>query len=308
MRFIINIFRNRNFVLILALVLGLSIGDLAQYIKDYTFYILAVVLSFSTSGIVFSEIKSKQDVIKSVVLGVLLNYVVFGLILFTSAYYLSISEEIYWGFVVIMATPPGVAIIPFSYMLKGNIQRATIATLAGFIASVFLAPLIIKFLTNNDQVEGWPLFWNIFKVIIIPIVISRFLLLKPVKNITIKIRGQVVNWGFALIIFTAVGINREVFLSDIDILLNVSLIFFIAIFVLGQVYDFISSKLKINFSERITQNLILTLKSSGFAVVISMSHFGGDATIPSAMLSIFVLLYLLFLSFKQWAADRKKLK
>ncbi len=306
MNIIKKIISNRNFVLILALFSGLTIGDLAHYIKDYTFYILALVLSFSTSGIVLSEIKSKKDVGKSILLGILLNYVIFGLVLFISSYYLSINDAVYKGFVVIIATPPGVAIIPFSYLLKGNIQRATMATLAGFIASVFLAPFIIKTLTNNDQLSAWKLFMDTFKIVIIPIIISRFLLMKPIKEITVKIRGKIVNWGFALIIFTAVGINRNVFLGDISILLNVSLILFISIFILGQLYDIISQKMGINDSERITQNLILTLKSSGFSVVIAMSLFGGDASIPPAVLSVFVLLYLLFLSFKQWFQNRAK--
>ncbi len=301
-----KIVTNRNFVLILALVSGLTIGDVAHYIKDYTFYILAVVLSFSTSGIVLSEIASKKEVGKSILLGILLNYVIFGLVLFVLSHYFSINEAIYKGFVVIIATPPGVAIIPFSYMLKGNIQRATMATLAGFLASVFLAPFIIKFLTNNDQLSAWKLFLDTFKVVIIPIIISRFLLLKPIKNFTVKSRGKIVNWGFALIIFTAVGINRMVFLSNIDILMNVSLILFVAIFVLGQLYDFLAHKLGMSSDERITQNLILTLKSSGFSVVIAMTLFGGDASIPPAVLSVFVLLYLLFLSFKQWLQTRTK--
>ncbi len=306
MNLIRKIVSNRNFVLVLALVSGLTIGDLAHYIKDYTFYLLALVLSFSTSGIILSEIKSKKDIVKSIVLSILLNYLIFGLVLFVLAYYFSINEAIYKGFVVIIATPPGVAIIPFSYLLKGNIQRATMATLAGFLASVFLAPFIVKFLTNNDQLSAWSLFLDTFEVVVIPIIISRFLLLKPIKNFTVAVRGKVVNWGFALIIFTAVGVNRMVFLSNIDILLNVGLILFVAIFVLGQLYDFLAEKFGMPSDERITQNLILTLKSSGFSVVIAMTLFGGDASIPPAVLSVFVLLYLLFLSFKQWFQTRAK--
>ncbi len=203
-------------------------------------------------------------------------------------------------------TPFGIGFRRHDFFLKGNIQRATMATLAGFLASVFLAPFIVKFLTNNDQLSAWSLFLDTFEVVVIPIIISRFLLLKPIKNFTVAVRGKVVNWGFALIIFTAVGVNRMVFLSNIDILLNVSLILFVVIFVLGQLYDFLAEKLGMPSDERITQNLILTLKSSGFSVVIAMTLFGGDASIPPAVLSVFVLLYLLFLSFKQWFQTRAK--
>jgi BASS family bile acid:Na+ symporter len=289
----------------MAVVSAIIIGDIAVHLKPYTFYILALVLSFSTTGIVLSEIDSKKEIFKSISLGIILNYLVFGIVLLGASYAFSISQDIHFGFVVIAASPPGVAIIPFTFMLKGNLKTSTLATFGGFLASVFLAPFIIKFLTGNDQLEIVPLFINMLKIIVAPMLISRIYLLKPLKPITLKIRGQIVNWGFALIIFTAVGVNRDVFLNRFDMLLNVGLILFIAIFVLGQLYDFIMSKLSKTTEERISQNLILTLKSSGFSVVIAMELFGGDVVIPSAMLSIFVLGYLLFLTFKQWLANKK---
>jgi BASS family bile acid:Na+ symporter len=241
-------------------------------------------------------------------LGILLNYIVFGIVILISSFFFSQSQDIHYGFVVIAASPPGVAIIPFTFMLKGNLKRSTIAMLGGFLASIILAPFIIKFLTGNDQLEILPLFFEMIKIIIIPMLISRIYLLKPFKAITFKIRGQVVNWGFALIIFTAIGLNRAVFLSQFGLLLHIGLVLFISIFVLGQVYDYILYKAKVKIQDRISQNLILTLKSSGFSVVIAMELFGGDAVIPSAMLSIFVLCYLLFLTFKQWLINKTLIK
>jgi len=297
---IISVLKNRNTILISAILFGLIWGDIAHSFKQLTFYILAAVLSFSTSGIVLSEINSKKKLFKSMSLGFILNYLLFGIVIITSAYFLSPSKEIFWGFVIIAATPPGVAIIPFSIILGGNLKHSTLATLGGFVASIFMAPLIIKVFTGNENMQILPLFISMIKIIVLPMILSRFLLLNPIKPFTEKYRGKVVNWGFATIIFIAVGINRHVFLSNFDILFRVSLILFISMFVLGQVYDFILKRLNINSEERISQNLILTLKSSGFSVVTALQLFNETVVIPSAVMSVFVLAYLLFLTFKQY--------
>ena len=269
-----------------------------------TFYILAAVLTFSTSGIVLSEMNSKKEVFKSMSLGFILNYLLFGVVTIVTAYFLSPTKEIFWGFVIIAATPPGVAIIPFSIILGGNLKHSTLATLGGFIASIFMAPLIIKLFTGNEDMEILPLFISMLKIIVLPMILSRFLLIKPIKPFTVKYRGKIVNWGFATIIFIAVGINRQVFLSNFDVLFRVSLILFISMFVLGQAYDLILKKLNVSFEERISQNLILTLKSSGFSVVTALQLFNEEVVIPSAVMSVFVLAYLLFLTFKGYLKNK----
>ncbi|MCK5776546.1 MAG: hypothetical protein KAH25_10230 [Bacteroidales bacterium] len=306
MNFIISILKNRNTLLIAAILFGLTIGDIAHDFKFLTLYILGIVLSFSTSGISASEMKSKKEMFQSMGMGVALNYFLFALVLIPAAYFLSPSDEIFWGFVVIAATPPGVAIIPFSIMLGGNLKKATLATLGGFVASIFLAPIIIKVFTGNENLEFLSLFFGMIKLIVVPMLISRLLILKPFESFTIKYRGKIVNWGFALIIFIAVGINRHVFLSNFDILFRVSLVLFISMFVLGQVYDYILMKLGVNPKDRMTQNLTLVIKSSGFSVVTALQLFGEEGVIPSAVMSVFVLGYLLFLTFKQAMEKKKK--
>lgn len=308
MKVFLSILRNRNTLLVASIVFALLWGDIAQHFKHLTFYILALVLSFSTSGLSTSGLTSKRKIFSAMGLGILLNYLVFGTVLLTAAYFLSPSKEIFYGFVIIAATPPGVAIIPFSYLLGGDITKSTLGTLGGFLASIILAPFIIMVFTGNKNLDVLSLFLSMVYIIVIPLIISRFLLIKPLKEITIKIRGKIVNWGFALIMFIAVGINREVFLTDYDILFRVGLIFFIAMFVLGQSYDFILSKCNVSSQDRMSQNLMLTLKSSGFAVVTALSLFNERVAIPSALLSVFVLSYILFLTYRNHRASQKEVK
>ncbi len=304
MNTLIKIIRNRNTILVMSIILGLSVGDIALHIKPFIFYLLAFILSFSTTGIATSELALKKEIFGELSLGLLLNYVLFSSVLLPVAYFLSPDKNIFYGFVVIAATPPGVAIIPFSYMLEGNLKKSILGTLGGFLSSVILAPIIIKWFTGEEGISVFDLFLNMVKIIIIPLLLSRVLLTSKIKPFTEKVRGSIVNWGFAVIIFTAVGINRHILLSDFKLILNISLIFFIALFVLGQVFDLILKKLNFSKANRISLNLLLTIKSSGFSVVTAIAIFNNSAVVPSAVMSIFVLLYLLFLTFKKEAFDK----
>jgi len=67
-------------------------------------------------------------------------------------------------------------------------------------------------------------------------------------------------------------------------------------FVLGAIFYFFKQKQGGNSEILTSETLLLTIKSSGFAVVTSLELFGKSATIPAALLSIFVLLFVLAFS------------
>jgi BASS family bile acid:Na+ symporter len=136
------------------------------------------------------------------------------------------------------------------------------------------------------------------KLVLIPLILSRFLLYKPVFKYVAKVRGKVVDWGFAIIIFTAVGMNRDVFFSDPNILMLSSIVLLSATFGIGSLFELFSKKAGIKYERNITQVLLLTIKSSGFSVVTAITLFGKEAAIPSAILAVIVLLYLLYLSIR----------
>ena len=48
----------------------------------------------------------------------------------------------------------------------------------------------------------------------------------------------------------------------------------------------------------VSQKLLLTIKSSGFTASASMAIFGREAAVPSAVLAVLVLVYLLYLSIR----------
>lgn len=295
-----RIILNRNIILILSLVLGLVIGDFAHYIKHLTFYILAIVMTFSTTNIETKSMFPLRNMIKPMLVGIILNYLVFGTVIIILAYILMPTTNLFLGFVVIAATPPGVAVIPFSSILDGDIKYGAMGTLGAFISSLLFAPLILNIFSNSEvPISSFDLFITMIELVVLPLFISRFLLYKPILPSIKKYRGKVVDFGFAIIIFTAIGLNRQVLFSNFEVFAIVSFVLFISLFVLGHIHELICKTIKLDRKVTVAQNLLLTIKSSGFAVVTAITLYGEESAIPSAILAIFVLAYLLYLSIKR---------
>lgn len=299
MKFIVSLLKSRNLVLIIAVILGLLIGDYAHYLKNFTVYILALVMAFSMTNISTKSLYPLSKLIKPALVGALLNYFIYAAIMITCAWLLIDDRELFYGFIIIATTPPGVAIIPFSTILKGDVEYAIKGVLGAFLCTIFFTPFLVGFFTREDGISSTSLFLLMVKTIIIPLVISRLLLIHPIDKGIKKIQGKVVDYGFACLIFIAVGVNRTVFFEQTNILLGIAIVLFISHFVVGYAHEKLIGKWTKNEALLISDNLLLTIKSSGFAVVTALQLFGQKAAIPTAVLPIFVLIYLIFLSVRK---------
>lgn len=284
--------------MVFAVVVGLIAGDGASIFKDYTFLALAVTMAFSMTGISFAYLKNPLNLTKPMLMGTLLNYVLFTIILLPLAWWLMPNKNLFYGFVVIAAAPPGVAIIPFSYILKGKVEYAIIGVTGAFLASIIIAPLLVNIFASSQDVKPFDLFKMMVQLVLIPMLVSRFLLYKPLFKYIEPIRGKVVDWGFAVLIFVAVGVNRHVFFTDPILLLKVSFVLFITTFGLGLSFNALAKLFNVDSSLRTTQSMLIAIKSSGFSVFTALTLFGKEAAIPSAVMAVMVLLYLIFLSLR----------
>ncbi len=294
MNSLLNFIQNRNFILISALVFAFISTDIAVFFKEYTIYILAVVMTFSTTGIKFKMLANLKSVLRITFESVLLNYIIQGVIILTAAYFI-FDETVFYGFVVIAATPPGVAIIPFTYTFKGDLDYSFKGILGTYMVSIFLAPIIISVFAGNALLDPSIIIAVIIKIIVIPIALSRLLLIKRVLPITEKIRGKVVDLGFAFIIYIAVALNRDLILSDVLTVLKTSAILIFPIFISGIIFLFLTRK-RSNKQTQISKNLMLTIKSSGFAIAVTLILFEQKSAVPAAVMSILVLLWLITLN------------
>ncbi|MCF8332195.1 MAG: hypothetical protein K9H84_07060 [Bacteroidales bacterium] len=291
---------HRDFVLSLAIITGLIFGKGTEFLSEISIYALALVMVASTSGFTFKSWIPVKNAILPIGISVLLNYVLFGALIIGISRIFFPGEEnfmLWTGFVLIAAAPPGPSIIPFSIMLKGDINFSVSGVFGLHLAAMILAPVIVLLFLGKSVINPVQIFLILVKLIIIPLVISRFLRHPKVLPTVDKVRPTVVKWGFFIVITPIVGMSRDVIFNNPSILLITSVVFIIAMFLLAFVYGKILKRFKVAISKIISSTLMMVIKSSAFSAVVAITFFENEkVAMPSAVLSVFVTLFIIFYS------------
>lgn len=300
MQKIINLLFNRNSLFVLAILSGFIFPDSAVHLKSMILPIFAVVMAFSLTGISLNEFFPLRQLVRPMVTGILLCYLVSGLTILILVWLISPAERFYPGFIVVAAAPCGVGVIPFSLILKGDVKLAAFGVLGSYLASFILAPAFLKIMASSIQVPYGELFKVLLFLIFIPFVFSRLLLIKGIRDKVVNIRGKIVNVGFGIVIYTIIGMNRDVFFYDFENLLPVIAITLLATFGLGNLYYWINVKVfkHRKVGEVISNMLMVSIKNNGFAITLVVILFPPEAGIPPVVMGLSLILYFLFLSYK----------
>ncbi|RLI81901.1 hypothetical protein DRP07_06320 [Archaeoglobales archaeon] len=219
-----------------------------------------------------------------------LNYIFLsGLIILLSS--LLGDEELRLGFIVMAAAPPAIAIVPFSKLLGGDVTESMISNGIIYLSSLVLTPLIILYFTGKS-VDVFEILKALVVLILIPLVISRYF--------KVKDASPWINLGFALVIYTIIGLNVDVLYQNTLVLLGVVLIGIVRTFVTGSVV-FFAFRLQ-GFGTAITKALFSSYKNLGFTAGVSLFLFGERASIPAA-----VCIFLEILLFNYYFILKKRL-
>jgi len=289
---------NRNFILLLSIILGLSIRNIGDWVKNLTVPALAIVMVVSLTRISFKSFANAKLVLKSTLYTILFNFVIFGAVMMALARFLIKDNDLWIGFVILATAPPGVAIAPFARIIGADEKFSVIGMVGAYIASLVLIPLAGFVFVGKSFIQPLNLLIVFAELIIAPMLISQVLVkLKLEKHIS-KARGAIVNWGLFVVIFAVVSLNRDVFFRDFKTLAMISLICVTSIFGLWVLTNFILRKLK--FKDEIRKSLILaaTIKNSGFAAASALALFGVKASLPGAILSVFLIIFLILIGLK----------
>ncbi len=298
---VIRLLRNRNFILILAFVLGMTLGKVASWTEPLTLPALALVMTVSVTQISSKEFLPLRGLVRPVLLAVAFNYLILSTVILLLAWWLMPDQELWTGFVILAAVPPAVAIIPFTYILAGDTVFSLIGVVGGYLAALIVTPLMAHLLIGESFAQPLKLLTILGELIVLPLLLSRFLIWLRLTRYVDRWRGTIVNWGFFIVIFTVVGLNREVFLGEPVVLGLTAAVSVAVTFLLGYLIEFTLKKLGVNEATRISLMLMGTMKNSGLAAVITIALFSGRASVPMAVITPFSILYLVSLSLRrQW--------
>lgn len=292
-----RLLKNQNFIFTLALILALTVGQGAVWAEPLLLPVMAVAMTLSTISITNRDLTSIKSTPRPILVSLLLNYVVMGSMMLLLARWLINDTEIWAGFVTLAAMPPAIAVIPFSYILKGNLALSLIGTTGLYLAALALTPGLMILLLGTNFLSPARLLLILVQLIIIPLAVSRVLLFTGLATRIAKWQDTAVKWCFFITIYIIIGLNRQVFFGQPDILLKVVIILTVVSFVLGHVIYFIAKKFNMDHPTRISWMVMSTKKNAGLASAIAITLIDERAAFPAGILVIFDILTLIWWAF-----------
>jgi BASS family bile acid:Na+ symporter len=291
--------RNRDFILVSAVVCGLALGRGANWTQPLVLPALAVVMTLSTMGVRSEMLRSPRELWRPALSGLLLNYVVLGGILLGLSFLLIREPAMNDGFVLLVAVPPAIAVIPFTEFLRGNTTFSLLATVACYLGALIITPLIALGFWGTSFIEPGTLILVIVELIAAPLLISRVLLRTSVAIRLEPIKGTITNWSFFVVMYTIVGMNRGLFLQRPLSLVPVAVIALVSTFLLGTVIAMVGKSIGIDRSTLTSLVLLGTLKNYGIAGGLALALFSKKTAIPAAVSSVFMIVYIIWLDFEK---------
>jgi BASS family bile acid:Na+ symporter len=300
--FFLRYLKNRNLLLLTAFLSGLIWGDAAHLLKGLILPALVLIMSLSTTHITLNELIQVKKYLKDILIITLIHYpFLSGLILLANHFWVK-DPDLRVGYIVMAAIPSAVAVIPFTYLLQGEMAVSLIGSAWIYLFALIAAPLISLHFLEVAKIEPFRLVLTLLQLILIPFFLSRFLLKWRGFHPFQPKAGILINFGFALILYIVIGMNRKVFFSHPDLLILISGIAILRTFVSGHLIDLLSRGLKVDEKRRVSYVLFGSYKNLGLAAAISILLFNERAAIPSAITTIFEFLFLIWFTYfrKRW--------
>jgi BASS family bile acid:Na+ symporter len=293
-----TLLRNRNFILVLSIVLGLAVGEKGAVLtRPAVLPVLALIMTLSITSITSREFVSIKTMPRRILVALLVNYVVTGGTILLMGRWLIDDSELWTGLVVIAAVPPAIAAVPWTYILGGDTLFSLASLLVTYLAALVLTPAIVIAFLGVGSLKPAELLILLGELILVPMIASRILLFAGLTSRIDRWRSTIVNWGFFVVLFTIIGLNRQAFFGQFDILFKLAIIAIVTSFGLSYAIELVSKAFHIGRETIISLILVGVMKNFGLASGILLALFSERAAIPTSIMVVFFLSRTLWLGF-----------
>ena len=196
------------------------------------------------------------------------------------------------GWIMVAAVPSAVSVIPFTYMLRGQLEATLVSSAALYFVALLFTPLI-TLLFLGQAVSPITVLWYVAGLILLPMIISRFL--RPL-NIKDETRHIAINIAFVALIIAVVGTNRNVFLGEPLMLITLLIVAVARTFGVGIVYNAVARRRGVPRERRVPELLFATYKNTGMAAAMSMVLLAPAAALPAAVLMSAEIAWLIYVT------------
>lgn len=290
---------NRHVIFSLAVLLGLCCPRAAAWTKVLMIPALAMVMTLATISVPNHYFRNVRDILGPSLAGIGMTYGVLSSVILMLSAWLIADEKVWMGFVLVAAVPPAVAVIPFTALLKGDVSYTLSGTVASYVAALLLLPLIIGLFLQTGFQDPSRLMRIMVELIFLPLMLSRVILYFRWQEKIIPVRGVLTDWGFFVVLYSMIGVNRDLIFSQPQMLLPIGTVVFVSTFVVGWLIQKSARYLQVNPSRIISLILLGTLKNQGLAGGLAIALFEKEAALPATLYSLFMILYIIWLGWRK---------
>ena len=247
---------------------------------DYMFMFTMLGIGFVLNPEDFMPIVKKPHL---PLLGTLAQFAIMPTSAFLVAKLLKLPDEYALGLIIAGSVPGAMASNVISYLAKADVVFSiSITTVSTFLAPV-LTPTFTYILAKTFMhVDFWAMFKSIILMVVVPLVIGLTL-----KHYLRSYIMKIIDFFPALSTLFIAFICGLIVALNKDKLANVTLIIFIAIFLLnaiglsggylaGIIYRFTEDR-------RRTLAIEVGMQNAGLGAVLALKHFSAAAALPSAL-------------------------
>ncbi len=295
----LNLLRNRDVILILALLFGLGAGQGAPWSEALVLPALGLVMTLSVLGVPLEVLRSPRSFLAPTILALGANFLLLGGLQLVLSQLLINNPEIRNGFVILAVVPPAVAVIPFTQLLGGDRLFSLLGTVGCYLSALVLTPLgAWLFLGHDVLVHPAKIAVIVTQLILIPLLLAALLQRWGWDRVLEPYKGTITNWSFFLITYTIVGLNRQLFLQQPLALLPVMGIALATTFFWGEIIAWCCRWRGISQPRQTSLVLLGTLKNYGLAGGLALTLFSPQTSVPAAVSTVFMIVYIIWLNLK----------
>ncbi len=196
------------------------------------------------------------------------------------------------GWIIMAAVPSAVSIVPFTYLLKGDLDSTLVSSASLYFIALAVTP-IITLVFLGTVVDIMTLLGYVGYLILLPMVISRIL-----RQVDIRPEQKIamINVAFFVLIVAIAGPNRQVFFGEPAILAGLTLVAFARVFGIGLFWNWCLGRKSVPRTRRVPEVLFASYKNTGMAATMAIALIGPTAAVPATVCTLVDIVWLIFLS------------
>ncbi|MBC7131319.1 hypothetical protein H5T51_08965 [Candidatus Bathyarchaeota archaeon] len=296
-----RVLKSTPVMLLLAILIGLVFPQASNFFKDYVDLAMIIVLTISAMGIRIKAIFSANKGVKMMLVGLALNYVVLSALCILLGYlFFPQDVELRNGFAAMATVPVATAVVPFTHLLKGDVEYSMSITTLLYLSALILTPLLSYGLFGS-AVNLWELIIVDVQLILLPLILSRILLLLKADRIPKGAYDVTINIALAVIVYAIIGVNQPTFFTGEAFISLILLAALIRTFGIGILTEKIATKAGVEKQLIPPITMLASIKNMALTSTLTLNILTPKSSLPAAICMPLEILFFIYLKTKGYS-------